>query len=208
MAETVGPLVLAGGVVRVGQPGHEDDAGLLAQALNRDRDPRRGSAGDHDGAVLLDHALGAGPGRVRLGLGVAGHEDDLLAVDAVTLQRLRRKSVQHAAVTFAVDVLDRELVSPQLVGALVGVGSGLRNVEAEGHRGARGLVGVSGGEGASGEHHRRREADPDQGRALQHVTAVNPGLAHVWSPVSCSIGECGAGSGSTSARRAPSREQA
>src|SRR3546814_1986907 len=60
--------------------------------------------------------------------------DLLLAEDAVPLERQRLHGVQHAAVALAVDVLHGELVGAQLVGALVGVGTGLRHVESEGHR--------------------------------------------------------------------------
>ena len=71
----------------MGQASHEDNAGILAEALNRDRHAGGRAASDHDRAVFLDHALGAGAGRVRLCLGVAGDEGDLLAVDAA-LQHL------------------------------------------------------------------------------------------------------------------------
>ena len=51
------------------------------------------------------------------------------------------KVLMHAAVAFAVQVLDRELEGAQLVQALVGIGAGLRNVEAEGDGVALRLVG-------------------------------------------------------------------
>ena len=56
---------------------------------------------------------------------------DLLAEDAVALQVLGRHRVQQAAVALAVEVLDGELLGLELVLALVGVGTGLRHVEAE-----------------------------------------------------------------------------
>src|SRR3546814_2935527 len=55
VAEAVAALVLAGGVVGVGQAAHVDDAQLLPQRLAGDGDARRGAAGEHDDAVLLDH---------------------------------------------------------------------------------------------------------------------------------------------------------
>jgi hypothetical protein len=39
--------------------------------------------------------------------------------------------VQHTAVAFTVQVLDGQLIGAQLVRALVGIGAGLRHVEAE-----------------------------------------------------------------------------
>src|SRR3546814_15596212 len=88
---------LAGGVVGVGQAAHVDDAQLLPQRLAGDGDARRGAAGEHDDAVLLDHPPGRGAGGVGLGLGVAGDVGELLAEDAVPLGRQRlqdRKSVE------------------------------------------------------------------------------------------------------------------
>ena len=73
-------------------------------------------------------------GGVGLGLGVAGDELDLLAEDAVALERGRLQGGDHAAVALAVEVLDGELVGAQLVGAFVGIGAGLGHVEAEGDR--------------------------------------------------------------------------
>src|SRR3546814_17266794 len=58
------------------------------QRLAGDGDARRGAAGEHDDAVLLDHPPGRGAGGVGLGLGVAGDVGELLAEDAVD-----RKSV-------------------------------------------------------------------------------------------------------------------
>ena len=68
MAEAITATVLAGGVVRVGQAAHEDDAGVLAERLHGHGDARRRAAGDHDGAVLLDHLLGGRARGVGLGL--------------------------------------------------------------------------------------------------------------------------------------------
>ena len=64
VAEAVAALVLAGGVVGVCQAGHEDDALFLAQSLNGNGFARGRAAGDHDGAIALDHAGGAGAGHV------------------------------------------------------------------------------------------------------------------------------------------------
>src|SRR3546814_7703714 len=58
---------LAGGVVGVGQAAHVDDAQLLPQRLAGDGDARRGAAGEHDDAVLLDHPPGRGAAAVDFG---------------------------------------------------------------------------------------------------------------------------------------------
>jgi len=142
MPKAVGAPVFAGGVVGVGEAGHEDDARFLAKTLNRDRDTGGRAAGDHHGTVLFDHALGTGARGIRLRLGVTGDERNFLAVDAVALEFLRGEGVEHAAVTFAIEVLNSEFVGAQLVCALVGIGTSLRNIETEGHRGTCRLVGV------------------------------------------------------------------
>ena len=80
---------------------------------------------------LLDHLLGGGAGHVGLGLRVAGDELHLLAEDAVALEGLGRHGVEQAAVALAVEVLDGELVGLEFVLALLGIGAGLRHVEAE-----------------------------------------------------------------------------
>ena len=91
MAEAVGLPVFTGGVVGVGQTGHEDDASFLAERLNGHGHTGGRTAGDHHGAVFFDHrACGCACG-VGLGLGVAGDELDLLAVDAVAFERLGRE---------------------------------------------------------------------------------------------------------------------
>ena len=182
MAEAVAAAVLAGGVVGVGQTGHEDDAGFLTQRLHGHGRARRGTAGDHHRAVLLDHRAGGGAGGVRLGLRVAGDELDLLAEDAVTLQRLRREGAHHAAVALAIEVLDSQTQGPQLIGALVGVDAGLGHVEAQGHAVALRLVGEA-GPGFAGKDGRRRQADACNGRALQQSATADMELAHEVSPI-------------------------
>ena len=112
--------------------------------------------------------LAAGAGGVGLGLGVAGDEGDLLAVDAGAGQLLGGEGGEQAAVAFAVQVLDGELVGAQLVHALVGVGAGLRHVEAEGDGVAgRGVQVVVLRPGAGGEDGRRGEPR----RAERHAAA-------------------------------------
>src|SRR5690625_3651097 len=57
MPEAVAPLVLAGGVVGVGDAGHVDDPLVGTKGLHRDRLGRGDRAGHHDGAVTLDHGF-------------------------------------------------------------------------------------------------------------------------------------------------------
>ena len=133
VAEAIAALVFSRGVIGVGQAGHEDDAHLLRQRLLGNRHARGRPAGEHQHAVLFDHPLGRGAGRIGLGLRVAGDVVGLLAQDALAVQTQRLEGVQHAAVALAVDVLDGQPVGAKLIGALVGVGPGLRHVEAEGH---------------------------------------------------------------------------
>ena len=113
---------------------------------------------------LLDHALGAVAGGVRLGLRVAGDVGDLLAEDAVALERRRLQRLDHAAVALAVEVLDGELIGLQLVGAFVGIRTGLRHVEAESDRVARRVVAEFLSPCALAEH-QRRCCGGEQGRA-------------------------------------------
>ncbi len=87
--EPVGPFVLASRIVGVGQSSHEDDTCILAKSLYGDGNTRRRTASDHHCAVFFDHAFRTGPGRIRFGLRITGNKHHLLAVDAVTLQRLR-----------------------------------------------------------------------------------------------------------------------
>ena len=159
MAEAVALLVLAGRVVGMGEAGHEDDAEFLAETLHGDRHARRRAARDHDGAVALDHALGAVARRVRLGLRVAVHVGDFLAEHAVALERGRLHRLDHAAVALAVEVLDGKLEGLELVGAFVRIGAGQRHVPAEGHGVAgRHVAGHVLGIGAADEMHRRGKA--------------------------------------------------
>src|SRR5690606_32008179 len=113
------------------QAGHVDDAHFLAERLLRNRLARRDGTGDHDGAIAFDHAARAIAGSVGVGLGVARYILDLLAEHAIALQRQRLQRVQDAAIALAVDVLDRKLISLELIQALLRVGTGLRDVEAE-----------------------------------------------------------------------------
>ena len=131
VTEAVATTVFAGGVVGVGEAAHEDDAHFLRQALDGDGDAGGAAAAEHDDSVPFDHALGGGAGGVGFGLGVAGDIFDSHAVDAVAPEGQRFHGVEHAAVAFAVDVLDGQLVGAQLVRAFVGVGAGLRDIEAE-----------------------------------------------------------------------------
>jgi hypothetical protein len=180
VAEAVGLLVLAGGVVRVRQAGHEDHAGFLAQALHGDRLGGGRAARDHDRAVLLDHRLRRGAGLVGLGGGVGGGVGDLLAQDAGAVQRLRREGRHHAAVAAAVQVLDRQLEGLQFVRALVGIGAGQRHVEAQRDGVARRLVGE--GRGARGEDRRQRQPGPGDGAGPQQA-ATGQVFGHQVLPV-------------------------
>ena len=173
VAEAVALLVLAGGVVGVGEGGHEDDALLLAEALHGDRHGGRRAAGDHHGAIALDHAAGRVAGGVGLGLVVAGDADDLLAEDAVALEGRRLEVRDEAAVAAAVEVLDGELVGLLLVGAFVGIGAGQRHVEADGDGVAGRRVAEFLGVGAAGEDQRRNAGRENAGKAaLQHAAAA------------------------------------
>ena len=173
MAEAILLLVLAGGVVGVGQAGHVNDAHLLAEALLGDGHSRRRAAGDHHRAVALDHAAGRVAAGIGLGLVVAGNEGDLLAQNAAALQRLGREGRDQAAVTATVQVLDGQLIGALLVGALIGIGAGERHVEAQRHAVAAGRVAELLGVGAPSEHQRRDAGRQDAGKAaLQHAAAA------------------------------------
>ncbi len=115
----------------MGQAAHEDDAHFLCQRLLGDGHTGGGAAGVHDDAVFLDHPLGRGPRRIALGLGVASDVLDLFAQQAVPLEGQRLDGVQHAAIAFAVNVLDRKLVGAQFVCPFVRIGTGLRHIEPE-----------------------------------------------------------------------------
>src|SRR5690606_6424577 len=123
--ESVAALVLAGRIIGVRQPGHIDDALLLAQALSCDRNARRDAAGHHDHLVALDHATGTLTGCVRIRLSIAGHKLYFLAEDAISLQDRRLHRIEHAAVALAVNVLDGELISLQLIEPLLRIRAGL-----------------------------------------------------------------------------------
>ena len=183
MAEAIGLAVLAGGVVGVGQAGHEDHARFLAEALNGHGNTRGRAAVDHDGAVFFDHRLGRCARGVRFGLGVAGHEVNLLAQDAVALECLRGEGVQAAAVAHPVQVLDRKLLSEQFVIAFVGIGAGLGHVETQGHGAAGRFVGVAGSRrGLSGENGRQCDAGTGDGTGFQHTTTREIRFGHVILP--------------------------
>ena len=136
VTETVGSLVLAGGVVGVRETCHEDDTCILTETLYRDGHTRGRSTGNHDHAVLLDHALGRCAGCVGFGLGVTGDVLDLLAENTVALERGGLHGVQHAAVAFAVQMHDGQFVGTQFVRTFIGIGTRLGNVEAQLHRAA------------------------------------------------------------------------
>ena len=182
VTEAVAAFVFAGGVVGVGLAAHEDDAHFLSQTLGGDGDAGGAAAGEHDDAVPFDHALGGGAGGVGFGLGVAGDIFDFHAVDAVAPEGQRFHGVEHAAVAFAVDVFDGETVGAQFVGAFVGVGAGLRDIEAEDEFAeffrvvaevsvGPGLMGEGDGSGAEGG-----------GAALDEAAAGMVGVFHGFFP--------------------------
>jgi hypothetical protein len=129
LPEAVAPPILAGCVIGMRQRAHEDHALFLSEILVGDSGRRRRAAGEHDHAVALDHAQRHLAGGIGVRLVVAEDILDLLAENAIALQRQRLQRLQHAAAL--VDVLDRELIGAQLVLALVGIGSGLRQDKAE-----------------------------------------------------------------------------
>src|SRR5690606_8773704 len=111
--------------------------------------------------------------------GVAGDVLDLLAEHAVALQRQRLHGVEHAAVAFAVDVLDGELVGAQFVGALVGVRTRLGHVEAEGDgRAVAGVVDEVLGPGIADEEAGRDPGRTERYAALEHAAAGESGVTH------------------------------
>jgi len=100
------------------------------------------------------------------------------------MPRLHRR--HHAPVALAVQMLDGELIGAELVGALVGIGAGLRHVEAEGHRRAvAGVVAEVGAESVAHEERRDRDGAAKGGTALQHRTAIKATgeLDHRFPPI-------------------------
>lgn len=182
MPEPVGLLVFSGRIVRMAQPDHEDDPGLLTKPLHRHGDGGGGPAGDHDRAVLLDHRLGGGAGGVRLGLGVPRHKGDLLAEHAVTLQLAGGEGVEHAAIPLPVQMLDRKTKRTQLIHALIGVRPRLRDIEAEGDRAALRFIQISRTRLAA-ENGRRRQPCAKRDAAFQKPTTIEHILRHKPSPV-------------------------
>ena len=154
----------------MGQTGHENDAGFLAQTLNGNGHARGRTAIDHDDAVLFDHRTGSGAGGVGLGLRVTSHELDLLAKNAIPLQRLGAEGVQHAAVALAIEVLDSKLLGTQFVQAFSGIRTSLRHVESELCRAAGRLIEIF-GSNAPAEHGRDKAgANCASSGTLEHRT--------------------------------------
>ena len=140
MAEAVGLLVLAGGVIGMGQARHKDDAGLLAERLNGNGHTGGRAAGDHDGAVLFDHRAGGGAGCIRLRLGVAGHELDFAAQNPGAVERVGREGRHHAAIAATVKVFDGQLKRAQFVCTFICIRAGLGHVEAQRHVAVAGRI--------------------------------------------------------------------
>ena len=178
MTETVGLLVLTGGVVGVGQTRHEDDTSFLAKCLHSHSNTGGRATSDHDRAVFFNHRLRGRTCSVWLGLCIACDVLDFLAEDAVAFQSIGRERVHHAAVAATVQVLDRQLVSAQLVRALIGIRAGLRHVEAEGHGVAgRGVhVGMGIGPGLAIEECRGRETGSEGNAPGKQTAAADIGF--------------------------------
>ena len=126
VAEAIALLVFACRVIRVGQGAHVDHPHLLRQPLQSNRFTRGGAAGEHCDAILFDHAFAERARCVGLGLSVACHVLDFLAEDAVPFESKRFHRFEHAAIAFAVDMLDGEFVGPKFICTFVSVSSGLR----------------------------------------------------------------------------------
>ncbi|MGY3287689.1 hypothetical protein ACVWWP_000756 [Bradyrhizobium sp. LM3.6] len=110
----------------------------LGELVERDRDGAGRTAGDHDRLVLADEALLRLHRLVRLGRGIGDAELQLFAEHA--LAGLGRYLLDQ--IMAAVDVLDRELVTLELVLALHGVGAGARHRDADEGGGTRDPRGV------------------------------------------------------------------
>ena len=79
-------------------------------------------------AVFFDHRLGGSACSVRLGLGVAADEGDLLAQNAGAIESLRTEGAEHAAIAAAIEMFDGKFERTQLVGALICIRTRLRDV--------------------------------------------------------------------------------
>src|SRR5690606_27073068 len=106
----------------------------------------------------------------------------LLAEHTVALQRQGLQRVQDAAIALTVDVLDRELISLELIKALLRVGARLRHVEAEDDLAVAGIVTEILRPRALGENVRRCERYQASARSLQDTTPVHTKLRHVSPP--------------------------
>lgn len=105
----------------------------MAERLLRHRLAGGYTAGHHDRAIAFDHPPRTIAGGVGIGLGVAGNILHLFAQDTVTLKRYRLHRVEQSAIAFAVDVLDRQFITLELLQTLFCIGARLRHVKAE-HR--------------------------------------------------------------------------
>ena len=103
---------------------------------------------------------------------MASDEDDLLAQQAIALEHGGLQRVDEAAIAFAVQVLDRELISLLLVGTLFGIGAGQGQVEAEGDRVASWGVAEFLRIGAAGKEQRHRARGQNAGKATAQNAAT------------------------------------
>jgi len=111
---------------------------------------------------------------------VAGDELHFFAKDAGAVQIFFRERLQHPAVAFTIQVLDRQLESTQLVRALVGIGAGLGHVEPQRNGAALGRVGIAGMGG------RPRGAGKDGGQGKPGA-GCGPGAQQ---PAACKVRSC------------------
>ena len=181
MTETVSAFVFTGCVIGVSQSGHKDNTGFLTQTLHSNSHTRRRTASNHDSAVFFDHTLGRRTSRVRLCLRIAGYKFDFLAVYPFALQCLGRKSIQHTAVAFTVDVFHGKLISTQFVCALVGVCARLWHVETKSDRSriAR-IVYITGSISVFDKKRRRCAGHTKSGSRFQNTPSREISLTHLY----------------------------
>ena len=95
----------------------------------------------------------------------------LFAQNAIALQGFGAKGVHHSAIASAIEVLNSQLVGTQFVGPFVGIGAGLRHVEAQNDCATGGGVGVGGGL-AAGKNGRQGKARAHGRAGFQQLAAT------------------------------------